>query len=125
MYINSNFDIDYSQDIHAEIKEGLFCFDIVRDKLLKQKKIAVDGSYEYYVNFILSLADNDQGQTIINGSSLFKGNLLNKNVTYYLIDNAKLNFLISSIITAKITDHRCLLNFYILLPKIILIHKNW
>lgn len=101
LYINSNFDIDYSQDIHAEIKEGLFCFDIVRDKLLKQKKIAVDGSYEYYVNFILSLADNDQGQTIINGSSLFKGNLLNKNVTYYLIDNAKLNFLISSIITAK------------------------
>lgn len=53
LYINSNFDIDYSQDIHAEIKEGLFCFDIVRDKLLKQKKIAVDGSYEYYVNFIL------------------------------------------------------------------------
>lgn len=100
LYINSNFYIDHSQDIHTEIKEGLYGFDIVRDKLVKQKNLAVDSSYEYYIYFILSLTDNDTGQPIIS-SSLFKDNLLNKNVIYYLIDNAKLSFLLSSIITAK------------------------
>ena len=100
LYINSNFDIDHSQDIHAEIKESLYGFGIVRDKLVKQKNLAIDSSYEYYVDFILSLTDNDTDQPII-GSSLFKDNLLNKNVIYYLIGNAKLSFLLSSIITAK------------------------
>lgn len=91
LYINSNFDIDHSQDIHAEIKESLYGFGIVRDKLVKQKNLAIDSSYEYYVDFILSLTDNDTDQPII-GSSLFKDNLLNKNVIYYLIGNAKLSF---------------------------------
>lgn len=100
LYINSNFDINHSQDIHAEIKEGLYGFGIVRDKLVKQKNLAVDSSYEYYVDFILSLTDNDTGQPIIS-YNLFKDNLLNKNVIYYLIDNVRLSFLLSSIITAK------------------------
>ena len=100
LYINSNFDIDHSQDIHAEIKESLYGFGIIRDKLVKQKNLAIDSSYEYYVDFILSLTDNDTDQPIIS-SSLFKDNLLNKNVIYYLIGNAKLSFLLSSIITAK------------------------
>lgn len=101
LYINSCFDEDYSKDIHAEIKEDLYGFVIVRDKLVKQKNLAVNRSYEYYVDFILSLADNDKVQSTINGSSLFREYLLNKNVIYYLVDNVKLNFLLSSIITAK------------------------
>lgn len=101
LYINSNHDIDYSQNIQTEVKEGLYSFDIIRDKLVNQNKVKANGSYEYYINFVLSLGDHDQGQVIPNGSSMFKENLLNKNVIYYLIDNAKLNFLVSSIVTAK------------------------
>jgi hypothetical protein len=77
LYINSNFDINHSQDIHAEIKEGLYGFGIVRDKLVKQKNLAVDSSYEYYVDFILSLTDNDTGQPIIS-YNLFKDNLFKR-----------------------------------------------
>jgi len=100
LYISSSI-TDYSKNIQMEIKDRLFSFDVIRDKLINQRKIISENSYEYCMNFVLSLDDKDQKQSISNSFNLFDKKILNRNAIYYLIDNNQLDFLVSSIITAR------------------------
>lgn len=101
LYINADIDADYSSSLQNHMKNKLFAFEQVRGKLLNENRISVNNAYEYNINFILSLANNDQGKGIANTIDLFKTSSLSKDVMYYLVDNQKLDFLISSIVTAK------------------------
>ena len=101
LYINADIDTNYSCNLQADIKNKLHTFDIIRDKLISTNRIIIDNVCEYNINFILSLDKNDRGQRITDAVDSYKSSLLDKNITYYLVDNYRLEFLISSIITAK------------------------
>lgn len=101
LYINTNLNIDCPQNLSLDIKRSLFSFDLIREKLIKEHRINSDESCEYNINFLISLTDNEKREVCSSSVDLFKGSLLDKNVIYYLVDNKRLEFLISSIITAK------------------------
>ena len=101
LYINADIDTNYSCNLSETIKNKLYSFDIIRDKLISNNSIFINNACEYNINFILSLDNKDRGQIITNAADLYKSSLLDKEITYYLVDNYRLEFLISSIITAK------------------------
>ena len=101
MYINADIDTNYSCNLQSDLKNTLHTFDLIRGKLISEDRVKTDSSCEYNINFMLSLADSDKGQKVTDISELYKSNLLDKDIVYYLVDNYRLDFLVSSIITAN------------------------
>ena len=101
LYINADIDTNYSCNLQPGLKNTLHTFDLIRGKLISEDRVKTDSSCEYNINFMLSLADSDKGQKVTDTSDLYKSNLLDKDIVYYLVDNYRLYFLISSIITAN------------------------
>ena len=100
LYINADIDTSYSDNLQADMKKKLYSFDIIRNKLISEDRVGINNSCEYNINFMLSLADSDKGQKIADIADLYKSSLLDKDIIYYLVDNYRLDFLVSSIITA-------------------------
>ena len=101
LYISANIDTNYSCNLQPGLKNTLHTFDLIRGKLISEGRIKTDSSCEYNINFMLSLADSDKGQKVTDIADLYKSNLLDRDIVYYLVDNYRLDFLISSIITAN------------------------
>ncbi len=101
VYINANIDAQYLFDYTSTIGYNLYSVDVVRKHLIEEKKIDIDSSIEYCVQFLLSLKESEQNQAITGLNEVFKKKSMDKNIVYYAIDNKKADFLISSIITAR------------------------
>ncbi|MDR0799189.1 MAG: hypothetical protein LBN18_05470 [Dysgonamonadaceae bacterium] len=102
IYINSSLEAEYQQNIQALIKQNIYSTDLVREQLINQGKIAISNLTEHSIQFLLSTKETDLDRNLINEiSTYYKSNILNKDLIYYVIDNKKANFLISSIITAR------------------------
>lgn len=101
IYINASVEAQYLPDYTTIIKNNLFCVDSVRKHLIEEKKINIDNSIEYCIQFLLSLKESEQNQAIARLNEAYKKNKMDKNIIYYAIDNKKADFLISSIITAR------------------------
>ena len=101
LYINAGITSRYANNFSNEVKEHLFSVDCIREKLIKGHRIDLENAYEYNIDFILSLAGDEQGKTLDNIASSYKNSLLNKNLIYCVVDNARADFLISSILTAR------------------------
>lgn len=100
VYINANLDAIYPSDCNDIAKYNLFCFDSVRKNLIDNGRININDSIEHCIQFILSLNETEQNESISDFKDSYKGRLLNKDIIYYIIDNKQVSFLISSIITA-------------------------
>lgn len=102
IYINSSLEAEYPHDIQSLIKQNAHSVDLIRDKLLNSKKIETKNTSEHSLQFFLSTKEEDLNKNLIDEiSEYYKSSILNKEVTYYAIDNKKANFIISSIITAR------------------------
>ena len=102
IYINSSLEAEYPQDIQSQIKQNAYSVDLIREKLQNSEKIEIANVFEHSIQFFLSTKEDDLNRNLINEiASHYKPNILNKEITYYAIDNKKANFIISSIITAR------------------------
>lgn len=101
IYINASVEAQYLPDYTTVIKNNLFCVNGIRKQLIEEKKINIDNSIEYCIQFLLSLKESEQNQAIERLNDAYKKNKMDKNIIYYAIDNKKADFLISSIITAR------------------------
>ena len=101
VYINANIDAQYLSDYSNIIKYNTHCVNTVRKSLIENNKIKPNNSIEYCVQFLLSLKESEQNQTIARLNNAYKRGYLGDNIIYYAIDNKKADFLISSIITAR------------------------
>lgn len=102
IYVNTYFEAEYSQNIQSLIKENAYSVDLIRDKLLNNAKIDTHNTSEHSVQFFLSTKEDDLNKNLIDEiTEYYKSSILNKEITYYAIDNKKANFIISSIITAR------------------------
>lgn len=101
VYINANIDAQYLPDYTNTIGYNTYSVDVVRKHLIEDKRININNSIEYCVQFLLSLKESEQNQAITGLNEAFKKKAMNKDVVYYAIDNKKADFLISSIITAR------------------------
>ncbi len=101
IYINASVEAQYLPDYTTVIKNNLFCVNSIRKQLIEEKKINIDNSIEYCIQFLLSLKESEQNQAIARLNDAYKKNKMDKNIIYYAIDNKKADFLISSIITAR------------------------
>lgn len=101
IYINADLVAEYPTDYLSTIKQDSFNVDFIRNSLVEENKIEIDNSIEHCVQFLLSLNETEKGLPLPNIKDAFKERLLNKNIVYYLIDNKKADFIISSIITAR------------------------
>ena len=101
IYINASVEAQYLPDYTTVIKNNLFCVNGIRKQLIEEKKINIDNSIEYCIQFLLSLKESEQNQAIARLNDAYKKNKMDKNIIYYAIDNKKADFLISSIITAR------------------------
>ena len=102
IYVNSSLEAEYQQDINSQVKQNAFSVDLIRKKLLNSEKIETANASEHSIQFFLSTKESDLSRNLIDEiTSYYKPNILNKEITYYAIDNRKANFIISSIITAK------------------------
>lgn len=101
VYVNSEIDAEYQLDYSDIVKERLFSVDTVRNNLIESNRIDTTDAIEYCVHFLLSLKEGEQSLSYSQLNNAYKGKLLDKNLIYYVVDNKKANFLISSIVTAK------------------------
>jgi hypothetical protein len=101
VYINANLDAQYLDEYTSVMKHNLFCVDSIRNKLIEEGRIDVGNNVEYCIQFLLSLSDSEQSQSIKELNDAYKAKMLNKNIIYCAIDNKRTDFLVSSIITAK------------------------
>lgn len=103
--VSSFHSIKYPSTSKTEISKYLNDMDIIFSDLEQRKKIPLkrfESTDVYCLLFWLS-TDNDEVSSdfIHYTKENYKRNLLNENINYFLIDNSKANFLISSITTAK------------------------
>ncbi|MBC7846241.1 MAG: hypothetical protein H7Y10_07090 [Flavobacterium sp.] len=103
--ISSLHSLKYPDSSKGEIAKYLNDTDIVYSDLEEKKKIPIkryESTDVYSLLFWLS-TDNSEVSTdfIYYTKENYKRNALNENINYFLIDNNKANFLISSITTAK------------------------
>jgi hypothetical protein len=102
IYINSSLEAEYPKDILSLIKQNAYSVDLIRDKLQNHSKIETTNTSEHSIQFFLSTKETDLNKNLIDEiTTYYKPNILNKDITYYAIDNKRANFIISSIITAK------------------------
>jgi len=103
--ISSLHSLKYPDTSKIEISKYLNDTDIVYSELEDMKKTPIkrfESTDVYSLLFWLSTDNSEVSTDFIHYTKEnYKRNLLNENVTYFLIDNNKANFLISSITTAK------------------------
>ncbi|EON74678.1 hypothetical protein ADIS_4865 [Lunatimonas lonarensis] len=103
--ISSLHSLKYPDSSKTDISKYLNDTDIVYLDLLDKRKIPIkrfESTDVYSLLFWLSTDNSEVSTDFIHYSKEnYKRNLLNENITYFLIDNNKANFLISSITTAK------------------------
>ncbi|RVU90270.1 hypothetical protein EH230_04790 [Flavobacterium columnare] len=105
MMISSLHSLKYPDSSKTDISKYLNDTDIVYSDLLDKRKIPIkrfESTDVYSLLFWLSTDNSEVSTDFIHYSKEnYKRNLLNENINYFLIDNNKANFLISSITTAK------------------------
>lgn len=102
IYINSSLEAEYPKDILSLIKQNAYSVDLIREKLQNHLQIETTNTSEHSIQFFLSTKETDLNKNLIDEiTTYYKPNILNKEITYYAIDNKRSNFIISSIITAK------------------------
>lgn len=101
IYIQASLDAEYPIDLSEKIKYNMFCVDHIRKNLIENGRIDSDNKMEFCIQFFLSLKESEQGEKISGIKELYKNKYLNKDIIYYSIDNKQIDFLTSSIITAK------------------------
>jgi hypothetical protein len=103
--ISSLHSIKYPSSSKNEIAKYLNDVDILYSDFEEKKKIPLkrfESTDIYSFLFWLSTDNNEVSSDFIHSTKEnYKRNLLNDNIHYFLIDNNKANFLISSITTAK------------------------
>jgi len=103
--VSSLHSLKYPNTSKTKISKYLYDTDIVYSELEEKKKIPIkrfDSTDVYSLLFWLSTDNNELSSDFIHFTKdNYKRNLLNENITFFLIDNNKANFLISSITTAK------------------------
>lgn len=101
IFINSYFNAEYPLNPQHIIAENTFSVDLINEKFSKQRNQDVKTT-THALQFFLSLKESESNNNYITEiRSLYKSNILNDDIIYYAIDNRHLNFLISSIITAR------------------------
>ena len=105
IFITSFYDLMYPASSKVEMKNYLYSFEKVFGDLLLQKKIPIkrNATTEYHnVLFWLTTENAEVNQDFIHhAKDNYRKEWLYDDVYYYLIDNSKANFLISTIGTAK------------------------
>ncbi len=103
--ISSIHDFNYPNSSKTEIVKYLNDTEIILEDLKIKKEIPLKRfeSTDYYSLLFWLTTDNDDlsRDFIHNTKDNYKKNLLSDKLNYFLIDNKKANFLISSIVTAK------------------------
>jgi len=103
--VSSIHDLKYPSTSKTEIAKYLNSTDIVFDYFKEKKKVPLKkfDKTDYYSLMIWLSTDNNEVSSdfIHHAKENYKRNLLNDEINYFLIDNNKANFLISSIATAK------------------------
>lgn len=105
VFITSYHDLVYPNTSKDQIKKYLFSSEKVFNELKRTKKVPINRNEntEYHnILFWLTTENAELDSDFIHhAKENYKNNLLENDTYYYLVDNAKANFLISSIITAK------------------------
>jgi len=105
LLISSYHDLIYPSTSKDQIKKYLFSSEIVLNDLKKQKKIPVNRNIntEYHNILFWITTENSElhSDFIHHAKENYKNDSLDGDTFYYLVDNNKANFLISSIVTAK------------------------
>ena len=101
VYVNTEIDAEYQPNYSDTVRERLFSVDSIRKNLIESNRIDTNEAIEYCVHFLLSLKYGEQSLSYSQLNDAYKGKLLDKNLIYYVVDNKKADFLISSIITAR------------------------
>lgn len=103
--VSSLHTLKYPDTSKSEIYKYLYDVDKVYLDLLEKRKIPIkrfESTDVYSLLFWLSTDNSEVSTDFIHYTKEnYKRNLLNENINYFLIDNNKANFLISSITTAK------------------------
>jgi hypothetical protein len=103
--VSSLHDLKYPGSSKTEITNYLSSTDIVFNDFVERKRVPLKkfDTTDYYSLLIWLTTDNNEvsNDFIHNAKENYKRNLLNNDVNYFLVDNNKANFLISSIATAK------------------------
>lgn len=103
--ISSLHSLKYPDSSKTDVYKYLNDTDIVYSDLLDKRKIPIkrfESTDVYSLLFWLSTDNSEVSKDFIHYTKEnYKRNLLNENINYFLIDNNKANFLISSITTAK------------------------
>lgn len=103
--VSSLHDFSYPNTSKTEITKYLKDVDVVFEDLENKNEIPLkrfESTNYHSVLFWLTTDNNDLSRDFIHQTKdNYNRNLLNDKLTYYLIDNRKANFLISSVITAK------------------------
>ncbi len=105
IFITSLHDLMYPASSKTEIQNYLYGSERVFDDLKIQKKIPIkrNSNTEYHnILFWLTTENSEVNQDFIHhAKDNYKRDGLNDDMYYYLVDNNKANFLISTIVTAK------------------------
>lgn len=105
IFITSIHDLTYPTSSKKEIQSYIFSSEKIFDDLQAQKKIPIkrNSSTEYHnVLFWLTTENSEVNQDFIHhAKENYRKDWLNDEMYYYLVDNNKAIFLISSIVTAK------------------------
>lgn len=103
--VSSIHDLKYPQTSKVKLANYLNSTEIVFNDFKAKKKIPLKkfGETDYYSLLIWLSTDNSEVSSdfIHHAKENYKRNLLNDEISYFLIDNNKANFLISTITTAK------------------------
>lgn len=106
--VSSLHSLKYPNTSKTEISKYLYDTEIVYSDFVERKKIPLkrfESTDVYSLLFWLSTDNSEVSSDFIHYTKEnYKRNLLNENINYFLIDNKKANFLISSITTA--TNYR-------------------
>lgn len=103
--ISSCHDLKYPDSSKATITKYLYSTEMLFNNFKEKKKIPLKKfkNTDCYSLFFWLSTDNNEvaGDFIYHAKENYKKELLDDEINYFLVDNSKANFLISSIVTAK------------------------
>ena len=102
IYIQASLDAEYPIDLSEKIKYNMFCVDHIRKNLIENGRIDSDNKMEFCIQFFfITKRIRTRRKDKWDKKNYIKNKYLNKDIIYYSIDNKQIDFLTSSIITAK------------------------
>lgn len=105
IFVTSIHDLSYPSSSKKEIQNYLYSSEKIYDDLQLHKKVPINrnSSTDYHnILFWLTTENSEVNQDFIHHvKDNYRKDWLNKDMCYYLVDNNKAIFLISSIVTAK------------------------